>query len=77
MNVFTLEILLGNSKPWFTVDLFKLLRKRNKLYRKYISNPTPFTHGVYKSYRNKYINSIRSAKKKNLRGVQRIFTEED
>ena len=52
------------SKPWFTVDLLKLLRKKNKLYRKYISNPTPLTHGVYKSYRNKYIHSIRSAKKK-------------
>lgn len=52
------------SKPWFTVDLLKLLRKKNKLYRKYISNPTPLIHGVYKSYRNKYIHSIRSAKKK-------------
>jgi len=52
------------SKPWFTVDLLKLLRKKNKLYRKYVSNPTPLSYGVYKSYRNKYTHSIRSAKKK-------------
>lgn len=52
------------SKPWFTVDLLKLLRKKNKLYKKYISNPTPLTHGAYKSCRNKYTRYIRSSKKK-------------
>ena len=29
------------KKPWFTVDLLKMLRKKNKLYRKYMVNPTP------------------------------------
>lgn len=53
----------GFNKTWFTVGLLKVLRKKNKLYRKYVLNPTHFTHGVYKSYRNKYINSIRHAKK--------------
>ncbi len=52
------------NKPWFTVDLSKLLRKKNKLFRKYVSNPTPLTHSVYKSHRNKYTHSVRSAKKK-------------
>lgn len=51
------------NKPWFTDDLLKLLKKKNKLYKKYALNPTPLTHGAYKSCRNKYIHSIRSAKK--------------
>lgn len=51
------------NKPWFTPDLQKLLRKKNKLYRKYISNRTSSTHDNYKTYRNKYNHCIRSAKK--------------
>lgn len=52
------------NKPWFTTELQKLLRKKNKLFKKYISNSIPSTHDSYKSYRNKYNHSIRSAKKK-------------
>lgn len=42
---------IGNStkkskdfkKLWFSNYLLKLLRKKNKMYRKYVSNPTPVT----------------------------------
>lgn len=50
------------NKPWFTADLLKLLRK--KKYRIYVSNPSPLSHNIYKSQRNKYTHSVRSAKKK-------------
>lgn len=52
------------NRPWFTVELRKLLKKKNKLYKKYVSNRTPLIYAVYKSARNKYTSSIRSAKKK-------------
>lgn len=44
----------------------KFLKKKNKLYRKYIINPTPltFTFSVYKFCRNKYNHLIRNEKKK-------------
>ena len=29
------------SKPWFTQDLHKSLKAKNRLYKKYISNPSP------------------------------------
>ena len=61
---FTKKYSQDFNKPWFTVDLLKMLRKKNKLYRKYIINPTTLTHSVYKSHKYKYIHSIRAAKKK-------------
>ena len=50
------------NKPWFSPDLLKLLKKKNKLYKRYVNNPTPLNHSAYKAHRNTYIYAIRSRK---------------
>uniref|UniRef100_A0A3B3DH72 Reverse transcriptase domain-containing protein n=1 Tax=Oryzias melastigma TaxID=30732 RepID=A0A3B3DH72_ORYME len=52
------------SNPWYTSDMLKMLRKKNKLYKKYVLSPTPLSFHVYKKYRNHYVHALRSAKKK-------------
>ena len=52
-------------KPWFTTGLHKSLKAKNKLYKKYIGNPSPTNVTNYKKkYCNKYNNLIRIAKKR-------------
>lgn len=54
----------SRSKPWASQAITKSLRHKNKLYKKYITNPTSLNHDKYKRYRNKLNHVIRAAKKK-------------
>ena len=51
-------------KPWFSEDLKKSSCKKNKLYRKALSNPTPLNIEKYKTYKNKFTSILRNTKKK-------------
>ena len=51
------------TKPWVTLGIIKFLRNKYKLYKKYLSNPTPFHHRQFIQYRNKLNHIIRGAKK--------------
>ena len=54
------------NKPWFSPHLLKLLKKKNKLYQRYVSNPTPLNRNAYKCHRNIYNHATRSAKHKHF-----------
>lgn len=55
---------LGIDKPWFTTGLRKSSKMKNRLYKKYLKNPTPTKLHSYKSYRNKFNRLIRNCKRK-------------
>lgn len=50
-------------KPWITFSILKSIRKRNKLYKKSLNNPTPVNITKYKQYRNILTSIIRNSKK--------------
>ena len=52
-----------NKKPWYTSGLHKSSTTKNKLYKRFLTNPTPLNSKKYKTYRNKYNHLIRIAKK--------------
>lgn len=54
----------GFNKPWFTTGFLKSSRKKNRLYKRFISNPTPQNCNIYKKYKNKFTYLLRMAKKK-------------
>lgn len=56
-------VVLTNN-PWFTSGLKKSSRIKNKLYKKYLSCPTPLNLATYKSYKNKFAHLLRISKKK-------------
>lgn len=54
----------SKSKPWFNKDCRKMITRKNQLYKKSITSPTPLNVETYKKYKNKFIISLRKAKKK-------------
>ena len=44
----------------------KSSKEKNKLYKKFLKNPTPLNQMSYKAYKNKFTHLLRSAKKKIL-----------
>jgi len=59
-------------KPWISQGLLKSIKKKNKLYKKYLRNPNSISETTYKNYKNKLSHSIRIAKRLYL---DRKFTE--
>jgi len=53
----------NKTKPWFSSGLLKSSIKKNKLYRKFLQNPTPHNCDTYKQYKNKFTHILRIAKK--------------
>ena len=49
--------------PWITRGILRSIKKRNKLYKLYISNPSKQNLDKYKKYRNNLNSVIRSSKK--------------
>lgn len=49
--------------PWITKAILRSIRKRNKLYKTYLTNPTFYNNNKYKTYRNKLTNIIRISRK--------------
>ena len=51
------------NKPWISLGLLKSIKKKNKLYKQYLSNPSNHSEVHYKRYKNKLIHSLRVAKR--------------
>jgi hypothetical protein len=47
-----------SSKPWLSKRILKSIKRKNKLYRRYLRNPTPENDSNYKRYTNKLNHSI-------------------
>ena len=41
------------NKPWLSSGILKSIRKKNKLYKKFLSFPTPSNEDRYKKYKNR------------------------
>jgi hypothetical protein len=50
------------SKQWLSKGLLKSVKMKNRLYKKYLSNPTLEHEMTYKRYKNKLNHSVRIAK---------------
>ena len=50
--------------PWITYSLLKCIRRKNKLYKKYLNKPTETNATTFKMYRNK-LNSLLKLAKQN------------
>ena len=46
------------SKNWFDEDLLKLMKEKDKLFKKYIAKKSTLAKANYKEARNKYFHSI-------------------
>ena len=53
----------GIRKPWVTPNLLKLIKKKNKLFKKFKKNPTDRNENRYKKCRNDLNSQLRHAKK--------------
>lgn len=53
-----------NRSPWMTKCIIKSVKQKNKLYKKYLHNPTEKTEKIYKKYKNKLNHVIKAAKRK-------------
>ena len=53
-------------RPWLTNDLRKRCKKKNRLYKKFILNPSPSRESNHKHFRNSLNNDIRHAKQVSL-----------
>ena len=51
------------KSPWMTNGIFKSISKKNKLYKKFLKNPTHKNETDYKKYKNKLNHVIKTAKK--------------
>ena len=51
------------SKPWLSNGLLNSIKKKNKLYKKFLQNPTPQSVTFYKTYKNKLNHSLRISKR--------------
>ena len=51
------------TKPWISKCLLKSIRKKNRLYRKFLKFPTSQNEINYKQYRNKLSSLLRIAKR--------------
>ena len=52
------------KSPWITRSIIKSVRKKNKLYKKFLCHPTTNNEHKYKQYKNKLNHIIKIAKKK-------------
>ena len=52
------------KRPWITKGILKSINKKNKLYKKSLTNPTSINLKNYKHYKNKLLNIIRHSKKR-------------
>lgn len=50
------------SKPWITKAILKSCKKKIKLYKKYLKNPSVYRKKVYRQYRNTLTSIIRRSK---------------
>ena len=65
----------GIHKPWLSKGLLKSIKKKNVLYRRYVSNPTHDRECFYKNYRNRPNHSLRLAKYLNYcKGLEKSKT---
>ena len=64
---FPLKKLAGKrkriNKPWLSKALIKCIKRKNKLYKLYIQNPSTDREIIYKHYKNKLNHSLRIAKR--------------
>ena len=51
------------SNSWFTTELNKLLKKKDRMYKKYIKNKLPANHQNYNIARNTYFRKVAIEKK--------------
>ncbi len=51
------------SKPWLSNGLLNSIKKKNKLYKKILQNPTPQSETFYKTYKNTLNHSLRISKR--------------
>ena len=62
------------NKSWLSSALIKCIKKKNRLYKKCLRNPTVNRQSIYKSYKNKLNHSLWIAKRlyfeKKLNNVQ-------
>ena len=76
----------GLTKPWISKGLLKSIKKKNILYRRFLSNPTCSREIVYKNYQKKYSSTLRAAKrnyfekkfeecKSNMKSTWRLLNE--
>ena len=62
-NVFFLQnVLCIDNKKWLTNDIVDSCQTKNKLYYKFIRNPTPENRNNYKVFRNALTKAIRATK---------------
>ena len=77
---------LHSRRPWISQGLLKSIKHKNKLYKRYLSNPSPQKELIYKTYKNKLNHSLRIAKrlyydkklnesKSNMRATWRLLNE--
>ena len=86
---FPLKKLKGKNqsrKPWLSKGLLKSVKRKNKLYKQYLSDPSSQKKALHKEYRNKLNHSLRIAKrlyydkklnesKNNLRATWRVLND--
>ena len=53
----------NNYKAWFNDEIRKLIKKKNRLYKLYLKNPTDYRKNTFKKIRNKVVSKIKQAKK--------------
>ena len=74
------------TKPWISKALLKSIKKKNILYRRFLSNPTSTREISYKNYKNKLSSTLRVAKrnyfdkkfeecKSNMKSTWRLLNE--
>ena len=51
------------NKPWISLGLLKSIKKKNTLYKQYLSNPSNHSEVHYKRHNNKLIHNLRVAKR--------------
>ena len=52
------------KSPWMTKCVLKSIKRKNKLYSKYLSDPNKINENLYKKYKNRLNHVIRLSKKK-------------
>ena len=58
-----LKLKYNTRKLWLTQGLKDAIKKKNKLYKKYIKMPSCYNESVYKSYRNKLNTILKKSQK--------------
>ena len=51
------------KKPWMTRGLLKSIKRKNKLYQKFLRNPSSVNENLYEIYKNKLNHSLGIAKR--------------